>query len=259
MPVNPVAENVFGTLGTVCWMIQLLPQIWKSWRTKDTEGLSPWLVLGWCLAAIPLGIYAIVQDLNVPLIIQPQLFGFFALVSWVQCMFYGEKHSLRWCATAMLSIMILFAGLETGVVYAVRPSYRRGDQSAKRAVQFFGILSSVMLSLALFPQYYEIYKYRAVIGISVLFMLVDMLGGIFSDLSLVFKPHFDTIASVTYSLVVVLDGVVLIAAAILNPRARRQGRLPVHARVTDPSSPPTIPTSPPDEDKESAAINSSAS
>jgi hypothetical protein len=63
MPVNAVAENVFGTMGktphlvhdhhtftvlsltgTIFWSVQLIPQIFKSWRTKSTEGLSPWLV-----------------------------------------------------------------------------------------------------------------------------------------------------------------------------------------------------------------------
>ena len=53
------------------------------------------------------------------------------------------------------------------------------------------------------PQYYEIYKYREVIGISIPFMVIDLLGGVFSDLSLVFKPKFDVIAGVAYSLVVV--------------------------------------------------------
>lgn len=40
-------------------------------------------------------------------------------------------------------------------------------------------------------------------GISVLFMTIDLLGGVFSDLSLAFKTKFDVIAGVTYSLVVV--------------------------------------------------------
>ena len=52
------------------------------------------------------------------------------------------------------------------------------------------------------PQYYEIYKHREVIGISILFMIIDLLGGLFSDLSLVFRPNFDVIAGVAYSLVV---------------------------------------------------------
>ena len=34
-------------------------------------------------------------------------------------------------------------------------------------------------------------------------MTIDLLGGVFSDLSLVFKPKFDVIAAVAYSLVVV--------------------------------------------------------
>ena len=53
------------------------------------------------------------------------------------------------------------------------------------------------------PQYYEIYKHKEVIGISILFMLVDMMGGVFSDLSLAFKAQFDVVAGITYSLVVV--------------------------------------------------------
>ena len=36
-----------------------------------------------------------------------------------------------------------------------------------------------------------------------LFMVVDALGGVFNDLSLVFKGDFDIVAGVTYSIVVV--------------------------------------------------------
>lgn len=36
-----------------------------------------------------------------------------------------------------------------------------------------------------------------------IFMTVDLLGGVFSLLSLVFKPKFDALAGVAYSLVVV--------------------------------------------------------
>ena len=53
------------------------------------------------------------------------------------------------------------------------------------------------------PQFYEIYKHRAVIGISLTFMAVDCLGGVFSILSLIFKRHVDVIAAVAYALVVV--------------------------------------------------------
>lgn len=96
------------------------------------------------------------------------------------------------------------------------------------------------------------------IGISVAFMTIDCLGGVFSDLSLAFKPKFDMLAAISYTLVAVrkfipphayasphgsrlssgkpagdgeilmvpdfqiLDGLVIVAALILNPRARRR-------------------------------------
>jgi hypothetical protein len=53
------------------------------------------------------------------------------------------------------------------------------------------------------PQFYEIYKHGAVLGISLTFMAVDLLGGVFSILSLIFKNKVDVTAAVAYSLVVV--------------------------------------------------------
>ncbi|TFK51874.1 hypothetical protein OE88DRAFT_1807782 [Heliocybe sulcata] len=221
MPANAVAENVLGTMGTVCWTAQLIPQIWKTWRSKDTEGLSHWLVLLWTCSSAFLGVYVIVQDLNIPLILQPQLFGAFSLISWSQCQYYGSKRPLKTCILLGISIALVLGGFEAGMVFAVRPSYNAGNM---RPVQFFGVFSAVVISAGLFPQYYEIYKHREVIGISVMFMLIDLLGGVFSDLSLVFKPKFDVVAGVTYSLVIFLDGIVILAAIILNPFARRRRR-----------------------------------
>ena len=45
MKENKSAENALGTLGAVFWTIQILPQIWKSYRTKSTRGLSASLML----------------------------------------------------------------------------------------------------------------------------------------------------------------------------------------------------------------------
>jgi len=68
----------------------------------------------------------------------------------------------------------------------------------------------------------EIWKRKEVLGISMTFMTVDMLGGVFSLLSLVFKPSFDGVASVSYIVVIVMDGIVVISAVILNPLARKR-------------------------------------
>ncbi|KAF8489312.1 PQ loop repeat-domain-containing protein, partial [Gautieria morchelliformis] len=219
MPVNNVAENVLGTIGTVLWTGQILPQIWKSWREHSTEGLSIYLVFLWAVSAIFLGVYNVSQNINIPLIIQPQLFGTFCALSWTQCLHYTHKRPFWFCALVLAAYCIVGAAFETGMVFISQHQLRKGNS---RPVQFFGIFASVLIAIGLFPQYWDIWKRKKVVGISYLFMAVDISGGLFSLLSLAFKAQFDIVAAITYALVVVMDAIVLIAAAILNPRARRR-------------------------------------
>lgn len=218
---NAVAEQVFGTMGTICWTGQLIPQVWKSWREKATNGLSHWLVLLWGISGAFLGVYAFLQRLNIPLMIQPQLFSFLCFISWGQCQYYGEKRARAVAFFMTLSVMVFFGALEAILVVTIRPIHDKGNNVP---TNFFGILAAVLISAALLPQYWEIYKLKEVVGLSILFISIDMIGGVFNDLSLVFKKEFDAIAAASYTLVVVLDGVVLVAALILNPRARRRRR-----------------------------------
>ena len=65
--------------GTVCWMIQLVPQIWKSWREKSTEGLSPFI--GYVVIFLSFSAYlALTSDLD----LQAPM-GDFRSVSWGLC------------------------------------------------------------------------------------------------------------------------------------------------------------------------------
>lgn len=86
----PLAANVLGTLGTVFWCIQLVPQIWRNYRVKNTEGLPESMMLLWSISSVPFGAYAIAQQFNIPLIVQPQCFGILCGVSWAQCLIYGR-------------------------------------------------------------------------------------------------------------------------------------------------------------------------
>ncbi|KAI3600423.1 pq loop repeat protein [Moniliophthora roreri] len=121
-----------------------------------------------------------------------------------------------------IGVMVVCAGFEVGMIFALRPAYERGQTSGVKA---FGVLFSVLVAVGLLPEYYEIWKKKEVIGISVTFMLIDAAGGIFSDLSLAFAPEFDITAAVGYTLVTAMDMVVIVAALILNPRANRRRRL----------------------------------
>ncbi|KAG6897191.1 hypothetical protein C0992_003488 [Termitomyces sp. T32_za158] len=90
------------------------------------------------------------------------------------------------------------------------------------AIVFFGVFSSVIIACGLLPQYYEIIKRKEVIGISIPFIVIDWLGAVLSFTALLFRPEFDVEAGVAYALVFVMDGIILLAAMILNPLARRR-------------------------------------
>lgn len=76
------------------------------------------------------------QDLNIPLIIQPQAFGVLAMVSWAQvratrlqtvvsltgrqCQYYSKHRSITTCVALFISILAVCGGFEAGMVFAVR-------------------------------------------------------------------------------------------------------------------------------------------
>ena len=63
------------------------------------------------------------------------------------------------------------------------------------------------------------------VGISLIFLSIDLLGGVWSLLSLVFAPPpFDPLAAVSYSSVVVLEVGIFLLAVVLNPRYHRRER-----------------------------------
>lgn len=86
----PTSATVLGLIGTIFWCIQLCPQIWKSYRTKNTEGVPATMMFMWSCSSMPFAVYAIVQNFNVPLWVQPQCFGLLCMVSWGQVQVYSK-------------------------------------------------------------------------------------------------------------------------------------------------------------------------
>ncbi|KZT59488.1 hypothetical protein CALCODRAFT_493630 [Calocera cornea HHB12733] len=238
MPVNLVAENAFGTLGTICWCIQLVPQAWKSWREKSTHGLSPFLVLIWASCALPLGVYNITLNTNIPLIVQPQLFGTLGAFCWVQCLHYEKHLSPRNAALTFFAFLLVVGGLQVAFVFALRHGLAEGND---RPLQFFGVMTVILIFGGLLPQFYEIWKLKEVLGISMAFMVIDGLGGVFSTLSLAFKPSIDPLLAFSYISVIVLDGLVIVLQLVLNPiaaKARARRAAEAAPEITGSATPP---------------------
>lgn len=85
-----LVANLLGTVGTVCWCVQLCPQIWRNWRSKSTEGLPAATMYVWSASGVPFGIYAVVRGFSVPLQVQPQCFCLLCGIAWCQCLVYGR-------------------------------------------------------------------------------------------------------------------------------------------------------------------------
>ncbi|KAF1943846.1 PQ loop repeat protein [Clathrospora elynae] len=214
----PVAANVLGTIGTVCWCVQLAPQIWRNYRTKSTEGLPASMMLIWSMSAVPFGVYAISQQFNIPLIVQPQCFCVLCGVSWAQCLVYGRKWR-TWTASLLLfALLVVFAALETGLTFAVRPAYSNG---ISWPVLLIGIVAFITLISGYLPIPFELLKRRGrVVGIDFVFLSIDWCGAFFSLMALVAQTEFDVLFGTMYALCCTIEMTMVASHLIWRLRTR---------------------------------------
>ncbi|CCG25475.1 hypothetical protein CORT_0C00980 [Candida orthopsilosis Co 90-125] len=200
---NAVAENVLGTIGTILWCIQLVPQIIRNFRVKNCHGLPPTMMFLWAASGIPFSIYFIGIDGSIPLRIQPQLFTFFCLVTWVQVLYYPPVQMSRKKLVLVVGAFVLVSvGLELGFILWLRPLHRRG---ITWPMLIIGIIASILLAIGLIPPYFELAKRKGrVIGINFVFLTMDSLGAIFSLLSIV-VGKFDILSCILYAVVIALE------------------------------------------------------
>lgn len=200
---NAVAENVLGTIGTVLWCIQLIPQVIRNYRAKNCEGLPPLMMFLWAASGVPFSIYFIATDGSIPLRIQPQLFTFFCTLSWIQTLYYPPKKVSRIRLVTFVGAFIAISiGLEVGFILWLRPLYRRGIEWPMLII---GIVASILLAIGLIPPYFELAKRQGrVIGINFVFLTLDSLGALFSLLSIVVGT-MDIMSIVLYAIVLALE------------------------------------------------------
>lgn len=213
-------QVVFGTIGTVLWMVQLIPQVHLNYKRKTTAGVSPWLYVSWLLSSVTLGPYAIVQNLSIPIITQPQAYGSLCAVIACQALHYDRGWSKKMALGAFGAYALVGGGIEVALFFALRAAENRGIQGA---TIFIGSLSDFFLSVGFIPQLILIFRDRRVEGLSYIFLAMDSMGAVFSILSLGFKTGpIDVVALIGYVGIIVLEVAVLVLAAVFNPAAKRR-------------------------------------
>jgi hypothetical protein len=223
---NPALANTFGTLGAVCWSIQLIPQIVLNYRRHNATGLQPTMMMLWAWAGVPLGVYNIVQNFNIALQVQPQILTALSLVTWIQCYYYEKSWAVLRCVAVVLPVACVMGGLEVALVYALRIGVQRGTEWP---VTLMAVLAALFLALGVLRHYWDVYVHRTVRGISFLFVGIDALGDLLSIISVVFQQELDILGLVIYGTELVLwigifacGGYYLLLPWVVNAYKRRK-------------------------------------
>ncbi|KAK2060667.1 hypothetical protein LY76DRAFT_404731 [Colletotrichum caudatum] len=192
----PAAANALGTLGAVCWSIQLIPQIIINYRRHNATGLQPLMMMLWAWAGVPLGVYNIVEDFNVALRIQPQILTLLSLATWIQCYYYQRAWSVLRSLAVVAPIAAVMAGIQIALVVGLRIVKDRG---VEWPMILIAVLSAALLAAGVLRHYWDIYLHRTVRGISFIFVGIDAAGDVFSLASIFFQPKTDVLGIVIYA------------------------------------------------------------
>ncbi|KAI9002858.1 hypothetical protein DFJ74DRAFT_774926 [Hyaloraphidium curvatum] len=231
MSARHVAGEVFAALCTICWALVPAPQVWKNWREKTTEGLSPFLPLIWIFTLTLIAAYAIVEGLSGGLIAQPFITNFmFAIVIW-QILYYDPKNNRDWRKPSLytLLLVVVFAGTLVGLIFGLRAAEAAGVN-----LDWFAYLTTVFGIAGVIPQYYEVWKFQRVIGLSLGLCILDSCGAIFGATSVALSTDPLNVAGfVVYIVYAPFTGTLIPLHYILEARWRRLHPEGDVQRVTD--------------------------
>ncbi|KAN0089397.1 PQ-loop domain containing protein [Hyaloscypha variabilis] len=193
--------------------------IWTNYRAKKTDGLPGIMMFLWAVCAVPFGAYSIAQNFNIPIQVQPQVFGTLCLVSWAQTLIYHDRWP-AWKASSIAgAIWLVLCGAEAALILTLKPLYDRGINFP---MIILGVIASILLAVGLLPPYIEIYKRRGrVIGINWIFLTIDWMGAFFSLMALVAQNTFDILGGILYILCVFIEGGIFISHLIWRFRTRK--------------------------------------
>lgn len=215
--------TALATIGTVCWCIQLIPQVIRNWYVRDCEGVPPPMFFLFATCGVPFGIYFIDQSANTALMVQPHLFMFFSFVGFWQSLYYPPvSWSFKKSWLTVLVIVAISAGIEVGCVIPLRKLYNEGTEWPNLIP---GIVAAVMLALGLVPPYLELFKRNGeVVGINFLFLILDSSGAVFSIASVALEPgKLDILGLVLYAIVLGMEYGIMASHMVWKFRVKHCG------------------------------------
>ncbi|KAF1816085.1 hypothetical protein P152DRAFT_388900 [Eremomyces bilateralis CBS 781.70] len=194
----PLAAQVLATIGTICWCVQLLPQIWQNYRRGNCIAFPALTVFIWAISEVPFGAYVIVQDHAMAIQLQPQIFGVLCLVCWGQCLWLSGKCSKLWATFWPFLLAAVMAVGQFLLIWTLRVGYPGRTMPIKVVWAF----AAAGLVVGLIPQYVQQFKRQGRnLGFSWGFLAVDLAGALFSFLAMAVRKQFDVFGGTLYLIV----------------------------------------------------------
>ncbi|KAI4235129.1 MAG: hypothetical protein LQ352_008125 [Teloschistes flavicans] len=177
--IPPVA-NALGTIGTTLWCIQLVPQIWRNYSTKSTQG-----------------------DMLVE-----------------ESSFADPSSKWRTTTTilVLLVLIALFAGIQLLLIFLIRPAYHRGTSWPVTLVGVLAAVLLITGYIPV-PFEIQKRRGR-VIGIDFGFLTIDWLGAFFSLMAIATQNTVDVLGVVMYTVCATIEAGIFISHAIWLLRTR---------------------------------------
>jgi uncharacterized protein with PQ loop repeat len=208
-----IAELTFAIMGFFAFSFQLAPQAWLNYTLKSTHGLSTLMIIFFVIATTILGGYSFATGMSIMLKLQPPIFLFFCFIILGQVRFYGilataqtmdenvdidkslspltqpatQPSSLRRKAWIQaLAVVAVTATVSIGAQIGIYYLTISAGPPPNPTLLTLSLLTPISAFIGFMPQFYEIYKLKRVVGISLLFLIIDGLGGVFNIVSLIF-------------------------------------------------------------------------
>ncbi|KAM9994740.1 hypothetical protein ACTFIY_000937 [Dictyostelium cf. discoideum] len=213
---NKILSNLFGIVGTILWSVQLVPQIHLNYKRKSTKGVSPTCFGCWYACGVILGTNLVFNREPPALVVQISCFSLFSLVIVMQHLFYQKKYNLkRLLFTIGLCVLVTIATIIS--LYSIL--------NAKHTNSFvlqliLTIAATGLMAVGFFPQILEVYQEK--VGLSMIFVVMDFFGGVFSILSLVFHVPFDYMSFSTYVVVPICQAIIFALVMRINLKSYRE-------------------------------------
>ncbi|EGC32090.1 hypothetical protein DICPUDRAFT_98992 [Dictyostelium purpureum] len=213
---NKILSNVFGTIGTVLWSVQLIPQIHLNYKRKSTKGVSPVCFGCWYACGLVLGTNLIYNSEPPALFIQITLFSIFALAIVFQHLYYQKRYNRKRLSFTFVLVILVSVALVISIY-----SILNADRTNKFVVELLlCIISTGLMAVGFFPQVAEVWEEK--VGLSKIFVVMDFFGGVFSILSLAFHVPFDYMSFSTYVVVPICQVIIFILIIRVTLKARSE-------------------------------------